>query len=391
MSATPRRAATEPRPGDSVRRLALEALVRIDADGAYANLVLPEILGRCPLDGRDRAFVTELVYGCTRMRRACDWLVEPFVHRSLDPPVRAALRLGAYQLTFAGTAPHAAVDATVSVAPRRASGLVNAVLRRVADTKAARPWPDDATRLSYPDWIVGRLIDDLGRERALDALEAMNRSAQATERADGYVQDRASQLVVEAVAAEPGHRVADLCAAPGGKATGLAQTGARVVALDLRPARVGLIAANATTLGLGGGRLGVLVADGTSPPLRGGSFDRVLVDAPCSGLGALRRRPDARWRIEPTALPRLAELQSRLLDAAVALVAPGGALVYSACTMTRTETTDLVDRLEAAHPELEPLSPPGQPWEPWGTGGLLLPQTADTDGMALFRWRVAGA
>jgi len=386
-----RRSDTEPSPrrGDAVRRVALDTLLRIDADGAYANLVLPEVLARSPLDGRDRAFVTELVYGTTRMRRACDWLVEPFVHRHLDADVRAALRLGAYQLAFAGTAPHAAVDATVAVAPRRAAGLVNAVLRRVADTTSSRPWPDEATRLSYPDWIVDRLVDDLGRERAMDALEAMNRPAWAQARTDGYVQDRASQLVVRAVGSQPGERVADLCAAPGGKATGLALTGARVVAGDVRPARAGLIAANAASSTIAGDRLQVVVADAMSPPLRARSCDHVLVDAPCSGLGALRRRPDARWRIEPSALPRLAALQGCLLDAAVHLVAPGGVLVYSVCTMTRAETTEVAGPFQAAHPELEPWVGPGPPWEPWGTGVLLLPQTADTDGMALFRWRRA--
>src|SRR5206468_9683539 len=128
---------------------------------------------------RDRHFVTELVYGTTRMRRACDWLVGRFVDRPLDPDVRAALRLGAYQLHFLGTPPHAAVSATVDAAPKRARGLVNAVLRKVANaTSAGDPeWPDDATRLSYPDWIVARLVDDLGSKPALDALDQMNQAA----------------------------------------------------------------------------------------------------------------------------------------------------------------------------------------------------------------------
>src|SRR4051812_31493649 len=180
----------------SPRRLAHHALVRIEG-GAYANLVVPPMLAGSGLDDRDRAFVTELVYGTTRMRRACDWLVATRLTRtieSLDPSVRAALRLGAYQLQFLRTPPHPALSATLDLAPPSARGLVNAVLRKVAVT-AEPEWPDDATRLSYPDWVVGRLTSDLGRDAALAALETMNEAGSATERADGYVQDMASQLV----------------------------------------------------------------------------------------------------------------------------------------------------------------------------------------------------
>ncbi|TMM11506.1 MAG: hypothetical protein E6G01_17155 [Actinobacteria bacterium] len=138
------------------RRVALDALVRIE-HGAYANLALPALLARSGLSRRDRAFATELVYGTTRMRRACDWLLDPYVRRALDDDVRAALRLGTYQLALAGTSPHAAVAATVDAAPQRARGLVNAVLRKVASALPPE-WPDDATELSYPDWVVERLV-----------------------------------------------------------------------------------------------------------------------------------------------------------------------------------------------------------------------------------------
>ncbi len=381
----PRRAADGQSP-PSARALALEALVRIDRDGAFANLVMPGLLERSGLDSRDRAHATDLVYGATRMRRACDWSADRFVQRDLEPEVRAAIRLGAYQL-LSGTPPHAAVSETVAVAPQRARGLVNAVLRRVADSPPV--WPDEPTRLSYPDWIVERMIGDLGRDAAVAALERMNRPAAATERSDGYVQDRGSQLVVEAMAAAPGSVVVDLCAAPGGKATGLAADGSRVLALDLRPGRVGLIDANAARLDLSRSQLSVAVGDGLTPPVRPGSVDGVLVDAPCSGLGALRRRADARWRIVPEAVDRLASLQVHLLRAAAPLVGPGGTLVYSVCTLTATETVDVAGRFAAAHPEFEPVPIPGDPWSPGrdGTGALLLPQAADTDGMVLYRWR----
>lgn len=362
----------------SARLLALDALDRIERDGAYANLVLPELLGRSGLESRDRHFATELVYGTTRMRRACDFLVDRFLARDLDLRVRNALRLGAYQLHVLGMAPHAAVGETVEVAPKAAQGLVNAVLRRVATAPVV--WPDEATRLSYPDWIVGVLMADLGAEAALGALEVMNTAPTVTERADGYVQDLASQWVADSVGAQPGERVADLCAAPGGKATMLAATGAQVVAADIRPARVGLIRANTA-------ELPVLVADAARPPFPPGSLHRVLIDAPCSGLGTLRRRPDARWRIDDASPERLGALQCRLVDAAVPLLRPGGTLVYSVCTLTHAEGLAVDEHLATAHPDLAPVPPLGDPWRPHGRGALLLPQAAGTDGMYLLRLR----
>jgi 16S rRNA (cytosine967-C5)-methyltransferase len=370
------------------RRVAVDALVRID-EGAYANLVLPLLLERSGLDRRDRAFVTELVYGTTRMRRACDWLVDRLVDRPLEPEVRAVLRLGAYQLAFLGTPPHASVSATVDVAPARARGLVNAVLRRLA-REPAPPWPDPATRLSYPDWVVLRLAADIGADEAQAALEQMNVAPPVTERADGYVQDAASQEVAAYVGAAAGEQVADLCSAPGGKATAMASAGpALVVAADVSPARARLVAENVGRLRLG--NVAVVVADAVLPPLRPAVFDRVLLDAPCSGLGVLRRRPDARWRIQPEDVDRLAALQRRLLDGAAALVRPGGVLVYSVCTLTRAETVEVDQWLASAHPELVAVEPPGPPWAPLGRGARLLPQDAGTDGMFAVGLRRRGA
>jgi 16S rRNA (cytosine967-C5)-methyltransferase len=393
MSATPRRrrrpqgkpAAGEANaPVPDPRRLAVEALVRVQRDGAYANILLPKLLGRSGLSERDRAFATQLVYGTVRMQRACDWFVDRYALGELDDMVRAALRVGAFQLRFLGTPPHAAVSATVDAVPRRARGLVNAVLRKIADADDA--WPSDAVRLSYPDWVVARLVADLGEEAAVGALTSMNGAAPTTERPDGYVQDRASQWVVDAVGAQPGERVLDLCAAPGGKATGLAALGATVVAADARPTRAGLVAQNARRVGLEGSQLQTVTADGRRPPFAPGSFARVLVDAPCSGLGSLRRRPDARWRIDDAAPQRLARLQGGLLEAAAPLVAPGGSLTYSVCTLTAAETTDVADAFAEAHPDWAPGVRPADPWIAWGTGALLLPQAAETDGMAVFTW-----
>jgi 16S rRNA (cytosine967-C5)-methyltransferase len=363
---------------ESARSLAYRTLRRIEGEGAYANLALRAELDRARLSRADAAFATDLVYGTTRMRRACDALVDRFVVREPEPAVRTLLRLGAYQLEWAGVAPHAAVGETVALAPARARGFVNAVLRRVATTPMT--WPDDATRLSYPDWIVQWLGADLGAADALGALAAMDEAPTVTERADGYVQDLASQWVAGAVDAQPGERVLDLCAGPGGKATALAATGALVIGADLSPARAGLVAANAARLGQ---QLPVVTADGTAPPFTAGSFDRVLVDAPCSGLGTLRRRADLRWRVTPDSVRELAVLQHRLLAVGADLVRPGGRLVYSVCTLTDAESLD-----HPVPPGFDPLDEPmPAPWRPHRHGFRLLPHDAGTDGMVLLRYR----
>jgi 16S rRNA (cytosine967-C5)-methyltransferase len=371
-------------PSGDPRRVALAGLRRV-RQGAFANLAMPDLLARSGLDRRDRALATELVYGTLRMQRACDWLVGRHLGRQVEPVVADALRLGAYQLAFMGTAPHAAVSQTVSVVPARARPLVNAVLRRVAEGLPAA-WPDEATRLSYPDWVVEHLCADLGRERALAALEQMNRPTPAPARPDGYVQDRASRWVAElALAGEaPRRRVLDMCAGPGGKATAMASGGAsEVVAADRRLARVRLVEENARRLGLQ--RVRLVAADGRASPYRPGSFDRVLVDAPCSGLGVLGRRPDSRWRVCPEDVGSLAALQRQLVEAGLGCLHPGGVLTYSVCTLTLDETLRVDEALAEDHPEAVALEPPGPPWEPLGRGALLLPQARGTDGMYVLR------
>jgi 16S rRNA (cytosine967-C5)-methyltransferase len=420
------------------REVAIEVLVRVE-DGAFANVLLPARLRATALDARARAQATDLVYGTLRRRRALDALIERVVDRpldQLDPPVRAALRLGTYELVE-GVPAHAAVGETVGAVGRsapRAKGFVNAVLRRVADLGPDWPWPQGdgteavAIRASMPDWIVERLVTDLGRDDALAALDATNRPAPLTLRvdapdpdavaaeltasgatvergalvpgallvrgggdpsriaavADGRAtpQDQASQAVAAAVGARPGERVLEVGAAPGGKTTALAAamggTGL-VAALDVQEARLGLVGRAVDRLGLSS--VAAVVADGRALPFPPASFDRVLLDAPCSGLGVLRRRPEARWRIEPGAVDQLAALQRELLGAVAPAVKPGGRLVYSVCTLTAAETEG-VDEWATAHLAgftAEP--PPGDPWRPWGRGALLLPSAADTDGM----------
>jgi 16S rRNA (cytosine967-C5)-methyltransferase len=419
----------------SSRLLALDALVRIE-DGAYAQVLVPSMLRDSNLRDRDRAFATDLVYGTVRAQRRLDDLVTRAAKRPLhrlDPPVRAALRLGAYQLLH-DVPRHAAVSETVdALAARspRARGFGNAVLRAL--TRLGPPWPEppsDAVALSYPDWLVERLASDLGDEDAHAALVAMNEPAAMTLRPnpgevtadaleaelrsagvnvergalvpdalvvrgigdpaalpavrDGRAtpQDQASQALVAVLDPRPGERIADVAAAPGGKATAIAErVGAdgAVVALDIDAGRLRLVTEASDRLGLDA--VSAVLADGRALPLAAGRFDRVLLDAPCSGFGVLRRRPDARWRVSESAIGELAALQRDLLAAAAALVRPAGVLVYSVCTLTRAETID-VDEWAARHLDgLDPVPPPGAPWQPSGRGALLLPQAAGTDGM----------
>lgn len=425
------------------REVALDALVRVE-DGAYANVLLPGLLRSSGMEQRERAQTTELVYGTLRRRRSLDALLEPVLDRDLDDvdaPVRAALRLGVYQL-IEGVAPHAAVGETVGALARlapRAKGYANAVLRKVAALGPPWPWPEGDSveavgiRTSMPDWIVARLTADLGADDARAALEIANEPASLTLRVnprratvddiaaelgatgasvergrllqDALIvrgggdpgrmlpvvegratpQDQGSQAVARAVGVEPGERVLEVGAAPGGKVTALAEAmddRGLVVAVDVHAGRLGLVQRAAARLGLDA--VVSVAADGRRLPLPAQTFDRVLLDAPCSGFGVLRRRPEARWRIQPEAVDELAALQRELLASAAELVRPGGRLVYSVCTLTAAETLGVDGWASAALPGLVAEAPPGAPWRPWGRGALLLPQAAGTDGMYLL-------
>lgn len=375
----------------TARDLARKALAEVDR-GAYANLILPEIFRNFeqqgPLDARDKAFATELTYGTVRMRRACDWIVQNHIERDTDPETLRILHLGAYQLVFLGVPPHAALSETVELAPEWSKGFVNAILRRVATT-INPPWPNMETELSYPDWIVDLFVAEFGVEKAERILRAMNEPAEVYVREDGYIQDPASQMVAESVNAQPGDRVLDVCAAPGGKTTFMAGLGAHVTAVDLHMHRSRLVRRNARDMHVTD-LVEVLVADSTKLPVPEGSFDRVLLDAPCSGLGSLRRRPDARWRMEEKEIPVLVDLQKRLVDASVRALRVGGTFVYSVCTLTADETVGIDEYIAETYPELEALPPVrGHGWEPIGRGARIVP--AETDGMAVFRYELTTA
>jgi len=365
----------------SARGVALDVLRRIENDGAYANLVLGPMLAASSLSEQDRKFATELVYGSTRMRRACDAIIDRFSSQPPDDQTRSILRLGTYQLTFTGVPAHAAVSATVDLAPQKTRGFVNAVLRRIADMEIDDMiWPSDAARLSYPEWMVEALRADLADD-ADPALERMNLAPTVSERPDGYVQDFSSLWVAYAVEARAGERVLDMCSAPGGKATAMVGSGATVIAADRQEHRAELVRENVTRLELD---LPVVIADGTRPPFASDTFDAVLLDAPCSGLGALRRRADARWRIEPNDVRELARLQAQLLASAAALVCPGGRLVYSVCTLLDAES---IDHATPEGFEVDDAEPPSGRWRRHGQGWRVLPQDADTDGMVMIRYR----
>jgi 16S rRNA (cytosine967-C5)-methyltransferase len=344
--------------------------------------------------------------------------------------------LGTYQL-IVGIPPYAAVGETVNLVSARARGFVNGVLRALA--RLGPPWPlpagDDATaigiRTSHPDWIVATLVDEFGSADARATLELNDEPPPVTLRVNlmrtepdevvaelralgmdvsrgelepdallvrhtgdlaqvpavrgGRVtpQDQASQAIVRQLAPEPGDRVLDVASAPGGKATAAAERmhgDGVVVAADLHPGRVRTLMRAVDRLELGGVVVPV-VADGARLPVRDGCFDRVLLDAPCSGLGVLRRRPDARWRVQPADVDQLAALQRTLLAAAARAVKPGGRLVYSVCTLTAAETLGVDDWARTALPDFVAVDPPGAPWRPHGRGAIVLPSDAQSDGM----------
>ena len=369
---------------NEARALALKVLGRIEKDSAFANLALRTALDNSELDERDKALVTELVYGVTRMRRSCDFLIDRFISKKLHPDVRTILRLGAYQLYWMKVPDHAAVNDSVSLAPKWAKGLCNAVLRKVA--KETVDWPTKAIEYSYPDWIVKRLDSDLGEHEASEALRCMNSSKSATLREDGYFQDAASQLVSDLLTQEGNWGegpVIDICAAPGGKATAAVSAGFPVIAADSSLKRLKLARSNSIKLNI---KLPLVVSDGTDLPFRKGEASRVIVDAPCSGLGVLRRRADARWRIKEDDLAVLADLQLKLLCSALTMVKSGGLLIYSVCTLTNLETIEVDEKFRNLV-DIQETGDLPNPWRKHGRGGMILPQDLDSEGMSVFCYR----
>jgi 16S rRNA (cytosine967-C5)-methyltransferase len=430
MSPAPRRA----RPFDA-RSIALEVVRRVTDEGAYSNLLLTSLLDRSGLPARDRHLASELAYGTLRRLLLLDHALGRLLQRPIStapPGARAALRLGAYQLLFTRIPDHAAVAQTVALVPRGERGLVNAVLRRLAREGAPEPRGGSARAISLrtglASWAVGELQEQVGTEaeaaaaslaapgpltlRAnpcrtkVEELEAALRSAGSEPQrgrvhlgsfrlpggspadlpgfGEGWfaVQDEASAWVVDVLDPGPGERVLDACAGPGGKAADIACRSGSVVAADVSPARTALVGRVAARLGV---PAMLLAQDAIRPALREG-FDRVLVDAPCSGIGAARRRPELLWRVSRRDPGRVARLQLEILAASAKLLRPGGVLVYSVCTFPRAETDEVCDRLIVGFPELRPdpfQAPDGHTAE----RARLWPHRHGTDAMFVARFR----
>jgi 16S rRNA (cytosine967-C5)-methyltransferase len=427
------------------RRIALGVLRRVD-DGAYADRALIAECSRARLDPRERQQAQRLAFGAVQMRRLLDWLIDAVADnpQRIEPGVRDVLRLGAYEIIASdGTPDFAAVDQAVTLAralpgprgrgPARA-GVVNAVLRRIAEQAPARLaslGPDDlALRHSFPDWIATGLVRSLGPSDAEAVMVAANTASESSIRwntlrgprdvveaevpawhgdpllpeamvldapfaleestvwREGRAmgQSRASMIPARALMPRPGERILDLCAAPGAKATQLAALAdgqAQITAVELHPARARALREHAERMGA---VITVIEGDAREVDIPGGPFDAVLVDAPCTGTGVLSSRPDARWRRREEALAPLVEIQQGLLARALELVAPGGRVVYSTCSLLREEDEDVVrasgadvDDLTADFPGMESPDLPGTL--------RLLPHVHGSDGFFVARLR----
>ena len=383
------------------RELARRVLERIDRDAAWATPTLDGELARAGLPDRDRRLASELVYGVLRHRARIDRALAAHADLKRTPPrVVVALRVAVYQLLFLDRVPaYAAVDDAVAAARAsggpKLAGFANAVLRKLREPVI----PDDdlATRYSLPAWIlaelaaacepgelaeraasfaqsaplVGRanrrrtsraavmeLLTAAGAEtRALDAapeafaIDGLGDPALSASFMSGQwtVQDTGAQLVSLAVDPQPGQHILDACAGVGGKSTHLAELAdVQIDAADRSRTKLELGVVTAKRLGLSG--ITPIACDLTDPaaPLAA-NYDVILLDAPCSGLGVLRRHPDAKWRLVPNDVPRLANVQAELLEAVLPRLAPGGSLVYSVCTFTRAEGPDQVRAFAAKH------------------------------------------
>ena len=431
---------------------ALRILVRVEQDKAFADIALEHALDAARLDPRDAGLCTEIVYGTLRWRRHLDWRLGPHLRRplaKLEPWVRALLRLTAYQVLFLDRVPRwAAVDEAVSLArlkARRAgpAEFVNAVLRALTRPGTPPPLPASpveaaATRWSFPDWIAARWLSHYGPREAEALMVAMNerppvairanrlritRETLATRLRDeelaetrsallapeglivqrgavarwaaftqGWctIQDEASMVVARLLAPEPGELIADACAAPGTKATHLAElmdNRGKIIAIDPHPGRLKL-------LGRAAARLGIAIIDphpngvAVVAPRWAARCDGALVDAPCSNLGVLRRNPDVKWRRREDELVRLAAKQRGILEAAALMVKPGGRLVYATCSLEPEENDDVVGDFLRKRPEWRIDAPAESPIAPDDDGFIrCLPHVHGTDGFTAIRLR----
>lgn len=434
--------------------MALEVLHRVDADRAWSGVLLRRALDRAALTPRDEALATELIYGTLRHRAEIDWALSRLSRRPLgDLPsrIRTILRIGAYQILFLDRIPPAAacweaVELAKRAGHRGTARLVNAVMRRLADSPSVVP--DDggttegiALRYSHPVWLVERWIERFGiaETRALCAAnnqippsairlntlrgtpesltarlaaigvgtipsaflpEGRHITAGSPDaRKVGYdagwfsPQDEGSMLVARLVGARPGDTVIDACSAPGGKTTHLAalmENRGRIIACDIRPAKLAAVSRHSARLGASIVEVRDLDAAriGAEYP---GAAERVLVDAPCSGLGVVRRRPEIKWRLQEKSLATLAARQQEILGGSAGAVRPGGLLVYSVCSIEPEEGPAVVEEFLARHPGFEPSSLDPTPAAVPGPRGasFLYPHRCGTDGFFVAAFRRA--
>jgi 16S rRNA (cytosine967-C5)-methyltransferase len=423
----------------------------------FADRLLDRKLTEAGLPENDRRLATQIVQGTLRYQRRLDHVLDQLLkgpRPDLPPWIRICLRMGAFQLLFLDRVPrHAAVDETVALARKYGhpgtAGLVNAVLRRLPEALAEITFPDPEVDLvtalgvleSHPDWIVRRWLERYGREETAALLGANNRPATVCIRVNRRrthpqallrllrregvtatpgrlspyclrlepgtpvftipafhaglftVQDEAESLVVPLLNPRPGERVLDLCAGPGGKLGHLLEWSrgeAHVVGVEIAPARLRKVREMLARISE---RADLVVADGRQFG-RPGAFDRVLVDAPCSGLGVLRRRADARWRKTPALFEEVVPLQAELLDRASVLTAPHGVLVYSVCSFEPEECREQVKAFLSRHPDwaIERPGPGIQPEAVNAAGAIEVRHDPwDTDGVFAVRLRRAAA
>jgi 16S rRNA (cytosine967-C5)-methyltransferase len=329
----------------SERRRALELLRRIERESAYASLLLTN----------DSGFVRTLVLGVLRWRSRLDFVIDSFSKSKIEPEIRDILRLGALQLLFMRVAPHAAVGETVALVPLRARGFVNAILRKIS--KGAPEPADLATRTAHPQWLIDRWTKIYGADRAakiaganqeLSYPDAMTDSPPpdatrselvpgmwkltgSSADVDGFALDEGSAVIAD-IATAAGDDVLDLAAAPGGKSLVMRARGARVVSNDVSISRLRPLI----------GKSSIVVSDGRQPPFAR-QFQVVLLDAPCSATGTIRKNPEIKWRLREDDLASFAVLQKQLLSSALDLASE--AVIYSTCSLEREENDDVVDEI----------------------------------------------
>jgi 16S rRNA (cytosine967-C5)-methyltransferase len=407
------------------RVLALETLRRVEEHDGHADAELGARLARARLGPQDRALATRLVYGTLAWQGRLDWHLAQLCTTAperLDPWLRVILRLGLYQILLLDRVPdYAAVETAVALAHwfRRgaATGLVNATLRRAAAEAAALPLPDPradpmhhlSVRWSHPRWLVDLWRLEIGEPDLESLLRADQEPAPTVLRVNTLLCDRtavlrelepaaarptryapegidvggplalvpalpaswatvqaeASQLIAHFLDPRPGERILDACATPGGKATHLAalmRNRGEILAVDVSRRGLEAVERRAQALGIEIVRTHVGDTRRLARDLpAGAAFDRILVDAPCSGLGTLRGHPELRWRVRESDPARLARMQSEILDGAAPLCKPDGVLVYATCTLTRAENEAVVDRFQSAHAEFRVEDPPSLP------------------------------